>query len=68
MAKFNLSAVKALLFSIALLAVVSGSLIFYYNDKVNGLNQEILALDNKLDQVNSVTTRIFKRYSGSAHA
>ena len=52
MAKFNLSAVKALLFSITLLAVVSGSLIFYYNDQVNDLNQEISTLDNKLSQVN----------------
>src|SRR3990167_1217262 len=52
MGKFNLSAVKALLFSITLLALVSGSLIFYYNDQVNDLNQEISTLDNKLSQVN----------------
>ena len=52
MAKFNLSAVKVLASSIILIVVVSGSLIFYYNDKVNELNQEISTLDNKLGQVN----------------
>src|SRR3989338_252479 len=52
MAKFNLNPIKVLIASIALLALVSGSLIFYYNDKVNELNQEISTLDNKLSQVN----------------
>ena len=52
MAKFNLNPIKALIASITLLVLVSGSLIFYYNNKVNGLNQEISALDNKLGQVN----------------
>src|SRR3989338_7575325 len=52
MVKFNLSAVKVLLVSIALLAVVSGSFIFYYNDKVNELNLKISTLDNRLDLAN----------------
>ena len=52
MAKFNLNQVKALIASIILIIAVSGSLIFYYNTKVNELNQEILTLDNKLDHVN----------------
>lgn len=53
MVKFNLNPVKALLVSITLIAVVFGSLIFYYNDKVNELNLKMSTLDNKLDQVNN---------------
>ncbi|MBI2523434.1 trypsin-like peptidase domain-containing protein [Candidatus Woesearchaeota archaeon] len=52
MAKFNLNPVKALIASIILIIAISGSLIFYYNAKVNELNREILTLGNKLDRVN----------------
>ena len=53
MAKFSLNHVKVLIVSIILLALVSASLVFYYNNKVDELNTKISTLDNKLDQVNS---------------
>ena len=53
MAKFNLSHSRVLITSIILLALVSGSLIFYYNSKVEELNLKVSALDNKLGQVNN---------------
>ena len=56
MVNFNLDSKKVLIISIVLLLVVTGSLIYYYNDKINTLNEEVLKLNKdtlkKLNQIN----------------
>jgi len=48
MVNLNLNSNKVLIISILLLLVVTGSLILYYNNKVNELNSKILILNNEM--------------------
>ena len=48
MLNLNLNSKKVLIISIALLLVVTGSLIYYYNNKIDDLNTKILVLNNQM--------------------
>ncbi|MCH8004075.1 MAG: trypsin-like peptidase domain-containing protein [Nanoarchaeota archaeon] len=48
MVNLNLNSNKVLIISIVLLLVATGSLIFYYNNKVDELNSKILILNNEM--------------------
>jgi len=49
MVNFNLDSKKVLIISIVLLLAVTGSLIYYYNDKVEDLNLKIQDLNNVMN-------------------